>query len=283
MASKKKRVIVREVWARNLDYEFALIQTALPFYPMASLDTEFPGVIFNPYKDKPVFPKLSHVQNYNYTLMKANVDALKIIQIGLTLSDGEGNLPDFGTKFSYVWEFNFQDFDIEADLYNMNSILLLQQQGINFFKNKAEGIPSWAFRVFILNSGLLFNRCSVTWVSFHSCYDFGFMIKILTANKLPLDVTTFKAAVNCFFGPTVFDVKSMLKSCDGLYGGLERVAKALSIDRVVGKSHQAGSDSLLILHTFLKLTNTYFSGGCGGEIRSLTKYQGVLYGLETRA
>ena len=60
--------------------------------------------------------------------MKANVDALKIIQMVLTLFDANGNLPAFRTAFSYVWEFNFQDFDIETDSYNLDSVLFLQQK-----------------------------------------------------------------------------------------------------------------------------------------------------------
>ena len=80
-----KKEFVREVWPRNLVYEFAVIQMVLPFCPLSSLGTEFPGVIFTPYRDKHSRPKLSPVQNY--TLMKANVDALKIIQIVLKLSD----------------------------------------------------------------------------------------------------------------------------------------------------------------------------------------------------
>lgn len=281
MVSEKKPVIVREVWAANLWAEFSLIQNIISQYRFASIDTEFPGVILTPNVDKHFYSSLA--PSFNYSIMKANVDALKIIQIGLTLSDSDGNLPDFGSGFANVWQFNFQDFNLESDCCNNESIQLLQRQGIDFTKNKKEGIPSSVFRKFFLISGLLFGRFSLTWITFHGFYDFGFLIKILTARELPPHLHDFKSLVSYFFGQKVFDMKSMLKVCKGLYGGLERVAKTLNVDRVVGKSHQAGSDSLLVLQTFMKLRNVYFGGSCGKENLNLGRFEGVLYGLEFKA
>lgn len=41
--------------------------------------------------------------DYHYQTMRCNVDLLKLIQLGVTLSDEEGNLPDKCT-----WQFNFK-------------------------------------------------------------------------------------------------------------------------------------------------------------------------------
>ncbi|PPR98445.1 hypothetical protein GOBAR_AA22220 [Gossypium barbadense] len=98
-----KPVIVREVFADNLEYEFMLIRSVLHNYSFVSMDTEFPGTIFKPDKK---FVQLGNPE-VNYRFMKVNVDAIKIIQLGLTLSDSEGNLPDFGTPFFFDIKYNF--------------------------------------------------------------------------------------------------------------------------------------------------------------------------------
>ena len=271
-----KPVVVREVWASNIESEFALIEEILPRYRHVAIDTEFPGFI-HVSKEKCHYSKL--LPSANYKLMKANVDALKIIQVGLALSDYAGNLPDLGTESCYVWEFNFRDFDVEHDSSDPVAIQLLRAQGIDFAKNRVQGIPSEVFRRFFLRSGLLFNRLNVTWVTFHSCYDFGYMVKILTAGKLPNKITSFKFLVSELFGPDVYDMKHMIRFCRGLNGGLEKLAKALKVDRTAGKSHQAGSDSLLTLQTFFKLRDAYFSGDCDTECMDITVFESKLYGL----
>ncbi|XP_057496156.1 probable CCR4-associated factor 1 homolog 11 [Actinidia eriantha] len=274
--SGKKPVIIRQVWAWNLREEIALIQHVLPYYRFASMDTEFPGVIFRPGTEKHQYPHLS--PTFNYRLMKANVDALNLIQLGLTLSDPYGNLPDFGTPFSHIWEFNFSDFNLDSDSQNPESITLLKNQGIDFDRNRQEGIASQVFASILVRAGLVSNsQFSVTWVTFHGSYDFGFLIKILTQNYLPPNLPMFMRLVQVYFGGSVLDMKHVIKYCDGLYGGLERVAKALDVDRVAGKSHQAGSDSLLTLETFLKLRDLYFNGDGGAE---LDQFDLVLHGLE---
>ncbi|XP_028788269.1 probable CCR4-associated factor 1 homolog 11 [Neltuma alba] len=260
--------------------ELSLIRAVIPTRCFASFDTEFPGTIITPDVDNRSYSKVSPPTNCSF--MKANVGELKIIQLGLTFSDSNRNLTNFGTPNGYIWQFNFSDFDAEHDCHNVESIQLLEKQGIDFVKNKKEGIPSWLFLNFVLNSGLLFNP-HLTWVTFHSFYDFGFMIKLLIGRQLPPNVHLFRQMVARFFGPKIYDMKHIIKfcnglyqkNCNGLYGGLERVARTLSVDRVAGKNHQAGSDSFLTLQTIMKLKDLYFNGNLG-----LQKFQGIFYGLE---
>ncbi|XWS62794.1 hypothetical protein CRYUN_Cryun06bG0041200 [Craigia yunnanensis] len=247
----KKSVIVRQVFAENLKHEFRIIQDAIVYYPFVSIDTEFPGTIFK--QDKRMIQEGNPVINYQY--MKSNVDALKIIQLGLTLSDSEGNLPDFGTSFCYVWEFNFRDFDIRKDCYVWESIGLLQQQGIDFVKNTKKGIDSKDFGMMVWNFGLFNDFRKLTWITFHSAYDFGFLMKILTQQPLPCDLKSFMRQLVTFFGYKIFDIKHTFKFF-GLHGGLEKVAETLNVPRVTGLSHQAGSDSLLTLQCFMELKKT---------------------------
>ena len=85
-------------------------------------------------------------------------------------------------------------------------------------------------------------------------------------------------------GEKAFDLKHMMKFCDGLFGGLETVANRLGVERVAGKSHQAGSDTLLTLQTFRKFLDVYFKEKNNGGLRHnghlLTGMQCVLHVLE---
>ncbi|KAG6470616.1 hypothetical protein ZIOFF_071693 [Zingiber officinale] len=145
-AASTSRVEVRSVWAHNLDEEFALIRSAVPFHPFVALDTEYPGVVV---ASKNPYCTLTLPQRYE--LIRANVEALRIVQVGLTLSDAAGNLPcaiySDGTCVRYVWEFNFRDFDISRDRYAPSSVELLKANGIDFQKNQIWGIDSWASTV----------------------------------------------------------------------------------------------------------------------------------------
>ncbi|KAL9425414.1 hypothetical protein AB3S75_032382 [Citrus x aurantiifolia] len=242
----KPRIVIREVFEFNLISEFERIRALIDRYPIISMDTEFPGVVVRPDSN------IRHRDPAaNYNGLKANVDLLNLIQIGLTLSDEEGNLPDLGSGSTYyIWEFNFKDFDIARHAHALDSVELLKRQGL------------------VLNK-------DVTWVTFHSAYDFGYLVKCLTQRVLPEKLNEFVTRVGVFFGEKVYDVKHLIRFCTGLYGGLDRVCKALGVERVVGKSHQAGSDSLLTLHAFLKIKDKHF-----GNDYELQKYANVLHGLE---
>ncbi|KAL4327806.1 hypothetical protein AHAS_Ahas13G0136900 [Arachis hypogaea] len=173
--------------------------------------------------------------------MKANVDALKIIQLGLTLSDEHGNLPDLGTnnRTHYIWQFNFRDFNLMRDIHAKDSVALLRSQGINFARNAVAGVSSVHFAKLAAASGLLFNK-ALTWVTFHGAYDIGYLVKILMWRVLPTRLEEFLELVKELLGGNTYDVKHVMRFCDGLYGGLEKVADTLHVDRVAGKCHQAG-------------------------------------------
>lgn len=61
-------------------------------------DTEFPGVVVRP------IGEFRSTVDYQYQLLRCNVDLLKIIQLGLTFMNEEGESP-LGTK---TWQFNFK-------------------------------------------------------------------------------------------------------------------------------------------------------------------------------
>ena len=70
-------------------------------------DTEFPGVVA-----RPVGSFATHTE-YTYQTLRCNVDLLRIIQLGLTFADENGNIPD-GCA---CWQFNFQ-FDLQYVTYS---------------------------------------------------------------------------------------------------------------------------------------------------------------------
>jgi CCR4-NOT transcription complex subunit 7/8 len=120
-----------------------------------------------------------------------------------------------------------------------------------------------------MTSGIVLND-DVHWVTFHSGYDFGYLLKMLTGKKLPDTQVDFFKLIKIYF-PVLYDIKHLMKFCNGLHGGLNKLAEQLGVKRI-GISHQAGSDSLLTSSTFMKLKEIFFSG-------SPERYAGVLYGL----
>lgn len=145
-------ILIRKVWAYNVDYEFDLIHQIARDYPFVSMDTEFPRVIYSPKMDNTKshchHREFKPIDHYKY--MKANVDSLKLIQVGLTLTDNKGNLPHFGTNNRYLWEFNLCDFDVERDPHNSNSINLLRRQGLNFERNTLHSVNTFYFGEMLL-------------------------------------------------------------------------------------------------------------------------------------
>ncbi|KAL8499273.1 hypothetical protein ACS0TY_022306 [Phlomoides rotata] len=124
--------------------------------------------------------------------MNLKVDSLKLIQLGLTLSDIHGNyLPTFGTESWYVWQFNFCDFDPECDCNGRESITFLKNQGIDFVKYKDMGIDLCTFAL-KFNAYVLGPRSGLTWITFHGIYDYDYLIKILTGKQLPCNYNEFR-------------------------------------------------------------------------------------------
>ena len=80
---------------------------------------------------------------------------------------------------------------------------------------------------------------NVTWITFHSAYDFGYLLAQvnilfisyfwsvyilfylqLTAQKLPDSETEFLDSLKIFF-PNLYDIKYLMLSTDNLMGGLQ--------------------------------------------------------------
>ena len=67
------------------------------------------------YKANPFVGEFKSTADYQYQLLRCNVDLLKIIQLGLTFLDEKGKLPDPESGPS-TWQFNFK-FNLTEDMY----------------------------------------------------------------------------------------------------------------------------------------------------------------------
>lgn len=104
-------------------------------------------------------------------------------------------------------------------MYAQDSIDLLQNSGIQFKKHEEEGIDPIDFAEILMTSGIVLMD-NIKWLSFHSGYDFGYLLKVLTDQNLPPDESEFFELLRIYF-PTIYDVKYLMKSCKNLKGKQE--------------------------------------------------------------
>ena len=177
--------------------------------------------------------------------MRCNVDLLRIIQLGFAFMDEDGKTPP---GYS-AWQFNFK-FNLSEDTYAQDSIELLQHSGILFEKHAEDGIDPLDFAELLMSSGIVLME-DIKFLCFHSGNDFGYLLKLLTDQKLPPDESEFYNLLGIYF-PKIYDVKHLMKSCKNLSGGLQEVADQLKIGRI-GPHHQAGADAWLTGMAFFKI------------------------------
>ena len=131
------------------------------------------------------------------------------------------------------------------------------------------------FAQMLLGSGFeTYRGCSDGTDSFHAlivCFSPRCFIARNPSASAALSLTlnpTMSCDLQC-----IYDIKYVMKSCEALKGGLNKVAETLKVKRV-GPTHQAGSDSLVTSLAFFKMRKLFFDD----HIED-TKYLGVLYGL----
>jgi CCR4-NOT transcription complex subunit 7/8 len=101
------------------------------------------------------------------------------------------------------------------------------RSGIDFAKNEEYGIDVSDFGELLMSSGIVLND-EIKWISFHSGYDFGYLLKVLTCKPLPAEESEFFEQVRTYF-PCIYDVKFLMKSCKNLKGGLNDLAEDLKV------------------------------------------------------
>ncbi|XP_026491296.2 CCR4-NOT transcription complex subunit 7-like isoform X1 [Vanessa tameamea] len=261
--SIKEDNVIKNVWNHNLHDEFHVIRQIVQKYQWVAMDTEFPGVVARP------IGEFRSTADYQYQLLRCNVDLLRIIQLGLTFMDENGKTPPGCTTWQFNFKFNLQSLVNREDMYAQDSIDLLQNSGLQFREHEEHGIEPIEFAELLMSSGIVLMD-NINWLSFHSGYDFGYLLKLLTDQNLPQVENDFFDSLRLYF-PTVYDVKYLMKLCKNLKGGLQEVADQLELRRV-GPQHQAGSDSHLTGMAFFKIKEIFFDG-------NIESTSGHLYGL----
>ncbi|EEP79411.1 CCR4-NOT transcription complex subunit 7 [Uncinocarpus reesii 1704] len=280
MDGKADKSRIRDVWKHNLAQEMETLRALVEKYPYISM------------------------VNYHYQTLRCNVDLLKMIQLGITLFSAEGEVPPAypadGTlqpngnhliPAPCTWQFNFT-FSLENDMYAQESTSMLAKAGIDFTMHEKNGIDPLEFGALLMTSGLVLLD-DVHWISFHSGYDFGYLMKIMLCKPLPDDEKEFHKLLSIFF-PSLYDIKFLMKHAGrnqtvngsplsqgaaqiitnlGQKSGLQDIADELGVKRV-GIAHQAGSDSLVTGEIFWKMRQLVFNGTIDES-----KYSGQIWGL----
>lgn len=244
---------------------------------------------------------------YHYQTLRCNVDLLKMIQLGITLFNSEGESPPPHSPESSrmngatymnnlmpcpcTWQFNFR-FSLSEDMFAQDSIVMLQKAGLDFDMHEKNGIDPLEFGALLMTSGLVLLD-DVHWISFHSGYDFGYLMKIMLCKPLPEEEADFRKLLGIFF-PAIYDIKYLMKQASryqavnnspltpsaaqiinnlGQKSGLQDIADELSVKRL-GIAHTAGSDSWVTGKIFWEVRRLVFNGVIDDD-----KYLGQIWGL----
>lgn len=248
-----------EVYEDNFVEEIKNLSSLLEEYNYIGMDTEYPGIVY-------IVQNLT--KDFYYKTLKLNIDSLKIIQLGITLTNSKGEFPK-NSKY-HTWQFNFE-FDKNVDKITPSSLNLLEKCGIDFNKLKKKGINHKLFAEYFMISGLVLNP-DVCWISFHGCYDFGYLLKLLINLNLPDTEKDFMNLLDTYF-INYYDIKTMVKRKDNGKVGLNTLAQSLEVLRE-GKTHQAGSDSVVTIDVYFKLIKYRYL-----EENKILKNKNQLFGI----
>ncbi|KAJ4848103.1 hypothetical protein Tsubulata_023525 [Turnera subulata] len=133
----------------NFKTELQHLHFALYNFSFVSVDTKFPGWL----RQTPRFGS----DDVRYADMKYNIDKTRLVQLGLTLSDGNRGVLK-------TWEFKFA-FDLGKESYNKDFVRFLKKNGIDFDKLRSDGI-NWD-EFWHEFAALLPRHRNLTWVTFH--------------------------------------------------------------------------------------------------------------------
>lgn len=198
LPNQQKVPVIKEVWNFNVEFEFNALRSFIndkTSNVYISIHQEIPGIVARP------VGTFKTSSDYHFQTLRSNSDLLNIIQLSLCAVKVSNN----EVSNSVIWQFNFL-YDVTKEMYNEEhlSMLALTSQ-INFASHMSQGIPHFVFAELMMDSGLLLDP-SINWLSYHSGYDLGFFISLLTDDLLPNDESDFSWWCDKYF-PSFYDLK----------------------------------------------------------------------------
>jgi len=188
-----------------------MLSDAAETYPHVAIEVLVPKVVASP-----TGPFGDYLE-YNYQMMKCNVDLNRALQISLTLSDSKGTRP----KGVSTWRFNFS--------FNPNKDFFLQEtldQVCDLQKHHSQGINAQQFGELMIGSGMVLSD-ETKWIAFMGdaglsepsrprgpvyshfsepperrfcgLYGFGYLLQLLTCQEMPENIEGFREVMDLFF------------------------------------------------------------------------------------
>ncbi|MES1918430.1 CCR4-NOT transcription complex subunit 8 [Bonamia ostreae] len=195
---------VVDVWSYNLNQEMTNLSQSVELCSFVAINTEYPGIIIRPIQSYQNF------NDYRYSVVRNNVNLLKIIEFSLTLFDENGKELEKAANY----KFHFK-FDPLKDIAAEDSIQFLRNNvKIDFEKHRVNGIDPEKFSEKLIPSGLLLN-VDITWICYHGSYDFAFLLKMVLNKELPKTKETFFSYLKTYFNE-FYDVKTITSHIEKL-------------------------------------------------------------------
>lgn len=198
LGSQVPNPTVKEVWAFNLETEFNALRSYIndkTYNVFISVHQEIPGIVARP------LGQFKLASDYHFQCLRSNSDLLNLIQLSLCVV----RVQNGKVGPLVIWQFNFA-YDIREEMFNEEHLTMLAQTAqINFNMHSSQGIAHFAFAELMMESGLLLDPL-INWLSYHSGYDLGFFVSLLTNNTLPNDEKEFFWWCTKYF-PNFYDLK----------------------------------------------------------------------------
>ncbi|XP_044354607.1 probable CCR4-associated factor 1 homolog 9 [Triticum aestivum] len=182
-----------------------------------------------------------------YALMKANVDGLKPLQVGIAVCDHEGQ--------QVAWEFNLCDFCRLADPHDQKALDYLADRGVDL-----DMLGALLMGSSLIGAG---HGRPLSWITYAGAYYAAYLLKIVTGG----------APLRTARRGRVYDVATMAAGCPGMPVGLDCIAASLRIHPPWGSPRLAGAAGVRALLAF----RIWKHGEFGGNVE---RFRGLLQGLQ---